>query len=191
MPTKLLVTLAVAVLTLGASYAFADGILNDHSTTRTQGGVGNYLFRQATVVLTTAETDADADAYESAALATEEDISVQQSSADRPASPILFDVDSSTIKVSEKSDLDQIAEQLKADSSRKAEIVGHADATGRARYNERLSERRAQAIVRGLKSRGVSENQISWSAKGESSPKATNETEEGRAKNRRGVIRAE
>jgi outer membrane protein OmpA-like peptidoglycan-associated protein len=67
----------------------------------------------------------------------------------------------------------------------KFEIAGHADSIGSEVYNQILSERRAESVKDFLVSRGVSRNRITVMGYGESVPIASNDTEEGRAQNRR------
>ncbi|MNH40347.1 Outer membrane porin F precursor [compost metagenome] len=64
-------------------------------------------------------------------------------------------------------------------------MVGHTDSVGSDAYNQALSERRASSVAEYLLSQGVAPNKITSEGKGESQPIADNETEEGRAKNRR------
>ena len=64
-------------------------------------------------------------------------------------------------------------------------ITGHTDNVGSDRDNQILSEGRAKAVRSELIKRGVAANRIEADGKGESEPIATNDTEEGRAKNRR------
>jgi OOP family OmpA-OmpF porin len=65
------------------------------------------------------------------------------------------------------------------------EVAGHADSTGPAEYNMGLSLRRANAVRDYLVSKGVAADRLVVRGYGESQPTATNETREGRAKNRR------
>ncbi len=77
-------------------------------------------------------------------------------------------------------------EALKAAQNvRRLLLVGHTDDTGSSRLNADLSERRAQAVARYMKERGVAENVLFYQGAGETMPIADNRTEEGRAKNRR------
>jgi OOP family OmpA-OmpF porin len=64
-------------------------------------------------------------------------------------------------------------------------VTGHTDSVGSDAFNQRLSERRAQAVVAYLESKGVGAGRLRASGAGESQPIADNGTEEGRAKNRR------
>jgi outer membrane protein OmpA-like peptidoglycan-associated protein len=65
------------------------------------------------------------------------------------------------------------------------EVGGHTDNQGDAEFNQKLSEDRAQAVVRALVERGVPQAAITAAGYGETRPVATNETEDGRATNRR------
>lgn len=71
----------------------------------------------------------------------------------------------------------------------KVDISGHADATGTDGYNQALSERRANTVKQYLIRKGVEAGRVSTYAYGESKPVATNDTEEGRAQNRRAEVR--
>ena len=65
------------------------------------------------------------------------------------------------------------------------EIRGHTDAKGSDSYNQRLSENRAKAVADYLLSKGINEKRIQSKGYGKSLPIDTNDTEEGRANNRR------
>ncbi|MGE3523423.1 MAG: OmpA family protein, partial [Candidatus Dadabacteria bacterium] len=64
-------------------------------------------------------------------------------------------------------------------------VVGYTDNTGNFNYNIKLSERRANAIVRQLVKDGVSGDRLAGVGVGPLNPIASNDTEEGRAQNRR------
>lgn len=68
-------------------------------------------------------------------------------------------------------------------------LVGHTDSKGSDQYNQNLSVRRANTVKKLFIKNGVKTNKIKVSGKGETSPVATNDTEEGRAKNRRVEVR--
>ena len=70
------------------------------------------------------------------------------------------------------------------------EVAGHTDAVGDESYNQVLSEKRAEAVRNFLTERGVAADRISVVGYGEASPRATNDTVEGRRLNRRVEIRA-
>ena len=97
---------------------------------------------------------------------------------------INFDFAKSTIKSESYGYLDQLAETLKR-SSRRVEVKGHTDNVGNAETNMNLSRERAEAVVEYLAKKGVNRNKLTYSFYGMSRPLATNDTEEGRAKNRR------
>lgn len=67
-------------------------------------------------------------------------------------------------------------------------ITGHTDAVGTIEYNQALGLRRAQTMHRYFVSKGISASRISIDSKGEKEPVADNNSEEGRAKNRRSVV---
>jgi outer membrane protein OmpA-like peptidoglycan-associated protein len=69
-------------------------------------------------------------------------------------------------------------------------VEGHTDSTGSDAYNQALSERRAASVGRFLVDAGIPASIVSTSGAGESSPVDTNDTTEGRANNRRVVIKA-
>ncbi len=97
---------------------------------------------------------------------------------------INFDFAKSTIKSESYGYLDQLAETLKR-SNRRVEVKGHTDNVGNAETNMNLSRERAEAVVEYLAKKGVNRNKLTYSFYGMSRPLATNDTEEGRAKNRR------
>lgn len=82
--------------------------------------------------------------------------------------------------------LDQAVDVLTRNPSVRVELAGHTDSIGSDAYNQKLSERRAQIVHDYLTSRGVSASQITGVVGyGESKPIDTNDTKEGRARNRR------
>ncbi|MEZ8117576.1 OmpA family protein [Vibrio splendidus] len=81
--------------------------------------------------------------------------------------------------------LTDITSVLKAYPQAQAVVVGHADSTGTASYNQSLSERRAQAVVNKLIELEVAPTQLEWRGEGEARPIADNKTAQGRAENRR------
>jgi len=99
--------------------------------------------------------------------------------------PILFDFDKWEIKEESNWVLDEIADKLLSLPRVKLEIQGHTDNTGEIDYNQVLSEKRANAVLEALVQRGVENNRLRSRGFGESQPIAPNETEEGRARNRR------
>ena len=99
---------------------------------------------------------------------------------------ILFDSGQATLKGESKATLDEIGALLKADASLRLLIVGHTDTEGAYDFNLDLSQRRAQAVVASLvESYGIGRERLFPVGVSFASPVATNDTEEGRAKNRR------
>jgi OOP family OmpA-OmpF porin len=88
--------------------------------------------------------------------------------------------------------LDQAVDVLTRNPSVRVELDGHTDSIGTDAYNQSLSERRAQIVYDYLTSHGVSASQISGvKGFGESQPIDTNDTKEGRARNRRTELAVE
>jgi len=105
------------------------------------------------------------------------------------AEHILFATGSSNIKTESNKDLDKLAEVLKMHPEIKASIEGHTDNTGDANANLALSQSRADAVKAYLIDKGVEEDHLSSKGYGQTNPIADNNTAEGRAKNRRVVIK--
>ncbi|MBE0490371.1 MAG: OmpA family protein [Halomonas sp.] len=100
-------------------------------------------------------------------------------------SSVTFGFDSSELTTSARNALNDVASILTQYSDTRVNIAGHTDSTGNADYNQRLSERRAEAVGNYLAQSGVSRNRLYMSGYGQSQPVASNATEEGRAQNRR------
>ncbi len=100
-------------------------------------------------------------------------------------SDILFDFDKWVIKQSVVPELDKWAEFFQKNPQVKAEIYGYADSTGPSAYNQKLSLKRAQAVVNYLVVKGVDPQRLTAKGFGENLPVAPNTTSEGRQKNRR------
>ena len=102
---------------------------------------------------------------------------------------IFFDTDKAVIKEKSKPTLDEIAKMLKANPDQKILIVGHTDNEGSFAYNEKLSQKRAKAVVNALvKQYGISAKRLHGVGVSYACPAASNSSEEGRAKNRRVVL---
>ncbi len=84
-----------------------------------------------------------------------------------------------------RSRLEPVAAQLNQCADVQVEITGHTDSVGNNAYNQDLSERRANAVKNYLVTLGVDPARLRSNGRGEDSPVASNETDEGRAQNRR------
>jgi outer membrane protein OmpA-like peptidoglycan-associated protein len=100
-----------------------------------------------------------------------------------------FAFDSAELTAEDKAALDKAAARLKELNFVEGTATGHTDSVGEEAYNQKLSERRAQAVVDYLAAQGVAPGRIKAIGMGEAKPIATNETEAGRAENRRVTIR--
>ncbi len=98
---------------------------------------------------------------------------------------IYFAFDSAQLNSAAKGALDRVAANFGNRTFVVAIANGHADSTGTEQYNMGLSERRAAAVASYLERAGVGANMIRKRAYGEARPAADNESEIGRAKNRR------
>ncbi|MGE6474702.1 OmpA family protein [Psychrobacter sp. NPDC078631] len=100
---------------------------------------------------------------------------------------VFFDNDKSAIKNQYKPEIAKVAEKMREYPNSTARVEGHASKTGpSARYNQRLSEARAVAVKSMLTNEfGIAPNRLSTVGYGYDNPIASNDTEEGRAMNRR------
>lgn len=96
---------------------------------------------------------------------------------------LLFATNRATILASSFSSLDDLATYL--GDGKKIQIIGHTDSVGNDAYNLELSQDRANAVKNYLSNKGVPSANIDAKGMGESKPIATNDTADGRAKNRR------
>jgi len=101
------------------------------------------------------------------------------------ANALLFDFDSAVIKEKFAAALDKIKEVFSSHPDLKVTVEGHADSTGPEAYNQKLSEKRAQAVTKYLEAEGVGAEKLNAVGYGELKPAYPNDTAEGRAKNRR------
>jgi outer membrane protein OmpA-like peptidoglycan-associated protein len=102
---------------------------------------------------------------------------------------ILFDFDQAEIKPESEPTLSEIAKLLTDDPSLAVLVVGHTDNAGSFDYNLDLSSRRAAAVREALISvHGIDGSRLTAAGAGMMAPVANNESEEGRAKNRRVVL---
>jgi len=100
-------------------------------------------------------------------------------------SAVLFGFDQSALTGDAKQTLGDLETILTKYPDTDLEIQGHTDNVGTENYNMKLSERRASSVAKYLRNEGVSSSRISTVGMGEEYPKYTNETDAGRAENRR------
>lgn len=98
---------------------------------------------------------------------------------------IYFDFDKTTLKSESFVELNKVVDFLKQNPSVSIEISGHTDSKGSDTYNQNLSQGRSQAVVDYLISQGIDSSRLEAHGYGESKPIDSNETEDGRANNRR------
>ena len=96
-----------------------------------------------------------------------------------------FDFDKATIRRDAADTLDEAANILRDQPDVEVSVDGHTDSVGTDAYNEKLSDRRARSVVVYLSEHGVSASRLHAHGFGESKPVASNDTEDGRAQNRR------
>lgn len=101
---------------------------------------------------------------------------------------INFEHDSYHLAETSLVELKSVAKMIQQNRGRKFEICGHTDDVGLASYNQALSERRAKQVYDYLLSIGVEESSVSYTGYGSTRPISDNDTEEGRASNRRTEI---
>jgi len=100
--------------------------------------------------------------------------------------PVYFEYDKSNILQVEKAKIEKLVKLLKSNNDYNVDLTGNADSKGTEEYNMKLSERRINSVVKAITSSGVKTVRISKQKPlGETKPAATNDTEEGRALNRR------
>ena len=98
---------------------------------------------------------------------------------------ITFDVGKATIKPESMGEINRIVQLMNENPTLKFSVEGHTDSTGNPTSNQTLSEQRSQAIVAKLVELGIAKDRLTAVGKGQNSPIADNNTDEGRAKNRR------
>lgn len=101
------------------------------------------------------------------------------------AADAFFDFDKAILKPEGKAKLDDVISKLEGVNLEVIIAVGHTDSTGPDAYNQKLSERRADAVKAYLVGKGIDANRVYTEGKGEKQPVADNKSSAGRAKNRR------
>lgn len=133
------------------------------------GGVGNYLDKQAKELAAIADVTRDADGGIIVTLKNE----------------ILFETDSAVLSHEAGNTLLDLNRVLKKYPANIIVVEGYTDSTGTVAYNKTLSEKRAKSVYDFIINNGLKTSSISYVGYGVSNPIASNQTAEGRAKNRR------
>lgn len=132
------------------------------------GAIGNYLDKQAQQLEKVADTKR-----------TEDGILVNLKN------DLLFDTSSAVLKAEAQTQLTQLGQILAKYPKDKIVVAGYTDNSGTQKFNELLSQQRAQSVAEVLRQQGVQSNQLDIEGKGSLQPIASNKTSSGRAKNRR------
>jgi outer membrane protein OmpA-like peptidoglycan-associated protein len=98
---------------------------------------------------------------------------------------IYFDFDKATLQSQSFVELNKVVDFLKQNPSVEIEISGHTDSKGSDDYNLNLSQGRSQSVVDYIASQGIDSYRLTAHGYGETKAIDTNDTEEGRANNRR------
>jgi len=101
---------------------------------------------------------------------------------------INFDIDKATLKLGAEKVLIEMVKLMKNHADLKIEIQGHTDDSGPAAHNMDLSKRRAQTVKKFLLAYGIAPSRMITRGYGDEKPVVSNQTAEGRAKNRRVVL---
>ena len=98
---------------------------------------------------------------------------------------LTFETNKDIIKPTSFPSLDELSDVLKQEPLWTLKVIGHTDNVGADDFNSELSKRRADSVRKYLVSKGVAQINITTEGKGETTPIASNDTEQGREKNRR------
>ena len=101
---------------------------------------------------------------------------------------VLFAFDSAELSEAALKNLQFFAESMNRYTGTSVLVIGHTDAVGATDYNQALSERRAESVASFIKQQNVASERVQMMGMGESDPIASNDTEEGRRRNRRVVL---
>jgi len=102
---------------------------------------------------------------------------------------VYFNTDKATLRESSYDALNDLLSAMQTNKAMRVEIAGHTDDRASAEYNKDLSQRRAESVKAYLVENGIAKDRIRAKGYGETEPVASNETEEGRQKNRRVEVR--
>ncbi|MEQ1801329.1 MAG: OmpA family protein [Gammaproteobacteria bacterium] len=100
-----------------------------------------------------------------------------------------FKLNSAELTDEDKAILDEVATNLTRLKFVSGTVIGHTDSSGSEAYNQGLSERRAQSVATYLEGKGIAQGRLKITGAGESEPIADNKTKDGRAQNRRVVLK--
>ncbi len=106
-----------------------------------------------------------------------------------PLKYIMYETGSAKLASISRYELDNLVEAMKTQGSLQVEIGGHTDNTGDAASNLQLSQQRAQSVADYLTSKGIAASRLRTKGYGDTQPIDTNDTEDGKAKNRRTELR--
>ena len=98
---------------------------------------------------------------------------------------VFFDTDKFDLKKKSKIELDKLVQFLQKNTTVTIELGGHTDNVGSAKANLTLSNNRAKSVYGYLVEQGVSNERLTTNGYGDTKPISSNETEQGRAENRR------
>lgn len=98
---------------------------------------------------------------------------------------IFFDNNESTLKEESFAELNRLVELLKENKKMKISLGGHTDNVGSDAYNLKLSDDRVNSVIKYVTENGIDASRLSGKGYGETKPIATNDTDEGKALNRR------
>jgi outer membrane protein OmpA-like peptidoglycan-associated protein len=141
------------------------------------GLIGNYMDKQE------AEMRQALSNVEGASIQRDQDVLAVNFKSD-----VMFSTGSAVIKGGAQDELDRVAKVLNRFPETSVQIAGYTDSTGTAAANQKLSEKRADAVRTALVARKVSQARLATVGYGENKPIADNDTEAGRMMNRRVTI---
>jgi outer membrane protein OmpA-like peptidoglycan-associated protein len=98
---------------------------------------------------------------------------------------VLFETGQVELREESKASLVEVVDLLQSEPDKKIRIEGHTDSVGDSATNLRLSEQRANSVLEALVALGVDTNRVTAAGMGEDFPIASNDTEDGRSRNRR------
>ncbi|OGI87414.1 hypothetical protein A2995_01550 [Candidatus Nomurabacteria bacterium RIFCSPLOWO2_01_FULL_33_24] len=98
---------------------------------------------------------------------------------------VYFDFDRATLRPESNISLDKLVKEMELNPKMTIKLVGHTDSKGSDSYNMELSKKRALAVKKYIIDHGINSKRLSSFGSGETKPKTSNLTEEGRQKNRR------